>query len=372
ATVSYQKTAILLAQNGFVVLVIDPISQGERFQLTDENGEPLTRGGTTEHTLLNASSNLVGTNIVNYEYWDNKRGLDYLMSRPEVDTTRIGVLGNSGGGTMTTYFLALNDTPKAAADCSYVTKRERTIEVLGPQYACQWVAYVGREHLEIHDFLMMNGPVPTLILAGKYGFVDYEGTKQTYREMKHVYSALEQPEKVRLFSWSDGHGISKPKREAAVEWFRRWFYQDSSKVEEGKLAVLSEEQLQVTETGQVNSSFENEYTIQERNLDLGKKLKAQREQGESTHTPREFKTKLKLLIGFKENPYALTTERVGSISWKGHRMETMILRKKGEVPLPAIVIRPSERVSSTKVQVWLSEQGKSAIFDGQAGELKKA
>src|SRR5699024_3394363 len=161
------------AKHGFVVLVIDPISQGERFQLTDEHGEPATRGGTTEHTLLNAGSNLVGTNIVNYEYWDNKQGLEYLMSRSEVDTNRIGVLGNSGGGTMTTYFMALNDTPQAAVVCSYVTKRERAIEVLGPQDGCQWIPYEGREHLGIAEFLLMNAPATTLTLAGKYDVVGY-------------------------------------------------------------------------------------------------------------------------------------------------------------------------------------------------------
>ncbi len=69
ATPSYQRTAIQLAKHGFVTLVIDPISQAERFQLTDENGKQLTRGSTTEHTLLNAGSNLVGTNVMNYQYW---------------------------------------------------------------------------------------------------------------------------------------------------------------------------------------------------------------------------------------------------------------------------------------------------------------
>lgn len=63
ATDSYQKTAILFARNGFVVLVVDPISQSERVQLTDENGKALTRGSTTEHTLLNLSSSLVGTSL---------------------------------------------------------------------------------------------------------------------------------------------------------------------------------------------------------------------------------------------------------------------------------------------------------------------
>jgi cephalosporin-C deacetylase-like acetyl esterase len=372
ATASYQKTAILLAKHGFVVLVIDPISQGERFQLTDETGEPATRGGTTEHTLLNASSNLVGTNVVNYEYWDNKQGLEYLRSRPEVDASRIGVLGNSGGGTMTTYFMALNDTPKAAVVCSYVTKRERAIEVLGPQDGCQWIPYEGREHLEIADFLLMNAPIPTLTLAGKYDFVDYVGVERTMQEMQNYYRALQHPEEVKLFSWSDGHGISKPKREAAVEWFKRWFYEDSSAVEEDNLAVHTEEQLQVTQTGQVNSQFEDEYTIQQRNIDLANRLKDQREKFQQNHSRKEFLEKVTSLIGFEENVHKVTAEYIDKSQWNGHGMTKMILRRKGEVPMPVIVLEPDKKQQSGAIQLWVSEEGKKFLINQKGEELEKA
>src|SRR5690606_17676583 len=125
ATESYQRTAVLFALNGFVVLVIDPISQGERHQLTDTIGKPLTRGGTTEHTLLNAGSNLVGTSVIAYELRDNQASLEYLLSRSEVDKNKIGCMGNSGGGTQTTYFNPFDKRIKVAAVCSYLASRER-------------------------------------------------------------------------------------------------------------------------------------------------------------------------------------------------------------------------------------------------------
>lgn len=359
ATVSYQKTAVLLAQNDFVVLVIDPISQAERFQLTDSTGKPITRGGTTEHTLLNAGSNLVGTNVVNYEYWDNKRGLDYLLSRPEVDTSRVGVLGNSGGGTMTTYFMALNDNKnvKVAVPCSYVTKRERAIEVLGPQDGCQWVPYEGRHHLEIDDFLMMHAPVPTLVLAGQYDFVDYVGVKRTMREMKDFYTTLNHPEDVKLFSWADGHGISKPKREAAVQWFNRWFHQDSSQVTEGNLKTHSEKDLRVTTTGQVNASYKNEYTIQQRNIDLADSLKSERDQFQSTHSDDQIKNKIASLIGFERNEREVTAEPVGKVE----QWNKVILRKEGTMPVPVLVYTPSERRRTGKTEIWFPVDGKTSL-----------
>ena len=64
ASDSYQRAAILLAKNGFVALVVDPICQGERFQILDATGKPVTRGGTTTHTLLDIGAMLTGTDVV--------------------------------------------------------------------------------------------------------------------------------------------------------------------------------------------------------------------------------------------------------------------------------------------------------------------
>src|SRR5690606_3024372 len=152
-------------------LVIDPISQAERHQLTDEDGKPSTRGGTTEHTLVNAASNLVGSGAVAYQLWDNIRGLDYLETRSEVDKNRIGCLGNSGGGTQTTYFIGFDDRIKVAAPCSFISSRERNFELFGANDGCQHVPGEGQAGLELTDFMIMFAPKPLLILAGRYDFI---------------------------------------------------------------------------------------------------------------------------------------------------------------------------------------------------------
>lgn len=60
--------------------------------------------------------------------WDAVRGLDYLLSRPEVDTTRVGLTGNSGGGTMTTFVNALEDRLTMAAPSCYITTWVHNVE----------------------------------------------------------------------------------------------------------------------------------------------------------------------------------------------------------------------------------------------------
>ena len=78
-----------MAVNGIATLVVDPIEQGERLQLIDSTGHTLCRGVTTAHTLLAPAYMLVGSSMAAQEYFDNSRAIDSLMSRTDIDTTRI-------------------------------------------------------------------------------------------------------------------------------------------------------------------------------------------------------------------------------------------------------------------------------------------
>ncbi len=361
ATISYQKTAILFAKNGFVVFVIDPISQSERFQLTDKQGTPLTRGGTTEHTLLNECSNLVGTSTPADELWDNIRGLDYLISRKEVDTSKIGCLGNSGGGMQTIYFAGYENRVKVFAPCSYLANRERTLELSGPADGCAQIPNEGKDHFEPDDYLIASAPKPVLVLAGRYDFIDYTGTVMAYHEMKKIYTALHQPEKVKLFTYDDGHGISKPKREAAVTWFRKWLCIDSTPVHEGDLQTLSEKELMCSQTGQVVSSFPNEVTISQRNLELFDKLETDRESFlKQDKTFIQKKVAGLLAINFTNK--RLSVDNTGDVSNGTLDFQKLILRKKSEIPLPVLQLK-SKSTRSNKIIIWLNEKGKAELAD---------
>ena len=263
ATVSYQQTALLLATHGFAVLVPDPISQGERLQLTDAAGKTLARGGTTEHTLLNAQAALVGHNLPTAELWDNIRGLDYLATRPDVDTARFGCLGNSGGATQTAYLLALEPRLKVAALCSYVAAGERNLELTGPADGCVMLPTAGRLRLDIADWPLAFAPKPLLLLAGRYDFVDYNSIETAHAEIGSIYQVLGRPQQHELFTAEDGHGISKPKREAAVRFFLKWLKGEASAaaITEGPLPVATARELQCTTTGQVSTSFGDEENL---------------------------------------------------------------------------------------------------------------
>ncbi|MDQ8004120.1 MAG: acetylxylan esterase [Pedobacter sp.] len=360
ATESYQKTAILLAKNGFVVFVIDPISQSERVQLTDENGKAQTRGSTTEHTLLNLSSNLLGTSVAAYELFDNQRGLDYLVTRKEVDPAKIGVLGNSGGGMQAIYFAAIDDRVRAIVPCSYLASRENTFAATGAADGCAQIPNEGAQLLEMSDYLIAAAPKPTLILAGRYDFIDYNGTLQSFDDLEKVYASIGEAEKIALFTYDDGHGISRPKREKAVQWFRKWFYNDDKTIVEPEFKTLTDRELFSSTKHKVSLSFPNEINVQQQNELLFSAYAESREKFKKQGSAERQKV-IRKLLNINTEERKVEVEELGQVKAKFAVFHKVIIRKEDEVPIPALVYYSQKPVK--KVIVWISEDGKNKLVD---------
>jgi len=369
ATESYQKTALLFVKNGFVVLAIDPVSQGERMQLVDSLGNPFTKSSTNEHTILNAGCNLMGTSIAAVQLFDNIRAMDYLCSRAEVDTSRIGCIGNSGGGTQTVFFAAFDPRIKLAAPCSFVASRERNFELTYAADGCQHFPFEGKYGLEISDFLVAFSPKPLLLLAARFDFVDYTGTSMVADELKKVYTTQGQKEKFSLFTYDDGHGISRPKREAAVAWFKKWLCNDSSKVIEKGLTTHDEKTLRCTEKQQVYKEFKDETSITDINIAQAKRAATNRQKFMSL--PLDIvKEKISDLLGIKLKYSPVETELVETKNLGNYQLSKLIIRRAGEIPFPCLQYQPLKINQDTKIKIVLDENGKAAVVRDSAAIIK--
>jgi len=130
----YQRQGAALALRGMAALIFDPIDQGERAQYLDaKNKAPIW--GVRAHTMVGVASILLGRNTARYEIWDGMRAIDFLQSHPSVDGERIGCTGNSGGGTQTSYLMALDDRITVAAPSCYLTHFHELMHTIGYQFA---------------------------------------------------------------------------------------------------------------------------------------------------------------------------------------------------------------------------------------------
>jgi dienelactone hydrolase len=250
AAEAYQAFAQGLARQGYVVLIFDPIGQGERLQYTHLDAKTRPRVGVGEHLHAGNQQFLVGEFFGSWRAWDGIRALDYLLTRPEVDPKHVGITGNSGGGTMTTWLCGVEHRWTMAAPSCFVTTFRRNLENELPADTEQCPPKVLAHGLDHADFLAALAPRPVVVLAKEQDFFDVRGSEEAFARLKRLYTLLGAADNVSLFTGPTDHGYSIENREAMYRWFNKATGVSGAQVEP-KLTIEKDETLYCTPTGQV-------------------------------------------------------------------------------------------------------------------------
>ncbi len=250
AAEAYQSFSQGLARMGYVVLIFDPIGQGERMQYVDERYQPRRGRGTREHLYAGNQQFLVGEFFGAWRAWDGIRALDYLLGRPEVDPRHVGITGNSGGGTMTTWLCGLDDRWTMAAPGCFVTTFRRNLENELPADTEQCPPGALALGLEHEDFLAALAPKPVLILAKERDYFDVRGTEEAFARLRKLWALFGAEDRIALWVGPSYHGYTQENREAMYRWFNR-FTQVSDARSEPALTIESDETLACAPHGQV-------------------------------------------------------------------------------------------------------------------------
>lgn len=355
AAEKYQKAAILLAKNGFVSFVIDTYAQGER--------------QSVKHTQIDIGAMITGTDLVAYQAWDNIRAIDYLCSRPEVDPEKIGMTGNSGGGTQTMYMMGFDPRVKAAAPSCGLHTRERMFTWNGLADGCHNFAFEGMKLLEFADYFILFAPKPALVLAGEKDMTfDIIAAAKTVREAKWFYKELGEQDKVDIFTVDDGHDFHKGLREGAVWWFNKYLMNKTGIVNEPELTVQPDEKLWVTKTGQVLTGIENSISIIDVNIQNANDYKQNRVMFWKNNSIDTCIQKVKQLIKYedKKNTQDIRYKYTGELVHKGIQLQKIILESRDGFPLPAILYIPESDEKSFPLTLYFSSRGKGSAFDSDS------
>lgn len=246
----YQSFCQGLVKKGYVVLIYDPIGQGERLQYPDGRGGSRYGVGVGEHIHAANQQLLIGEFFGTWRVWDGIRALDYLLSRPEVDRTHIGVTGNSGGGTLTTLLVANDDRFTMAAPGCYVTTFRRNAENELPADSEQIPPGLLALGMDIDDLLALHAPKPLILLTQEKDYFDQRGSVEVFQRLQRLYRLLGKPENLAMITGPEGHGYGKPLREAMYGFFNRACGREEDS-QEPPLQIEPDELLYATETGQV-------------------------------------------------------------------------------------------------------------------------
>ncbi|NLN19373.1 MAG: hypothetical protein GX162_08880 [Firmicutes bacterium] len=207
-----QQRCIALAKSGYFVLAVDAIGNGERsIELPG-----YYHGGNEAAAML-----LTGYSVFGIQLHENYRACDYLISRPEVDASRLGISGASGGGNQSFYSGAWDDRFSAVIPvCSTGAYRK----MIGTHNCMCETPFGVAGSLEQYDIMAAIAPRALLVISARVDNFSFrfEDAESTMKKAARVWELLGCPEKVAFESLPVEHGYPPAARELALGWFNRW------------------------------------------------------------------------------------------------------------------------------------------------------
>lgn len=232
-----------IAHRGYVVLVPDVFSFGNRRVRPEEVTEPVREG-----LSFRDPENLTVNEIEAYNQWaarhehivakslfsagttwpgvflaEDRASLDVLCSRPDVDENRVGCGGLSGGGIRTVYMGGFDPRIKCAVCVGFMTTWKDLI--LQHSFTHTWMTFTPLlpKDLEFPEILGLRAPNPTLVLNNVDDpLFDYKEMKRADQIMGEVFSLAEGEERYRCNFHPGPHKFDRAMQREAFDWFDRW------------------------------------------------------------------------------------------------------------------------------------------------------
>jgi cephalosporin-C deacetylase-like acetyl esterase len=209
---SYQRHGISLAKNGYVAIILDSIQVAETFALhhgvyNQEMYEWYSRGYTP----------------AGVEVWNAMRAIDYLETRPEVDSARIGMTGRSGGAAMTWFTAGVDLRVKVAVPVMGISTYAANLEEDTQRLHCDCMFLINSyRHGMLHQGALI-APRPLLMMHGSqdalFPVAGYEEFEQRVGRLYESYGKLNAFKNIVVDS---KHEDSEFLREQALLWFDRY------------------------------------------------------------------------------------------------------------------------------------------------------
>ncbi len=156
--------------------------------------------------------------------FDSLRAMDYLCSRPDIDSTRIGTIGLSMGSTMAWWLAALDPRIKVCVDICCLTDFQALIETRGLDgHGIYYYVPSLLKRFTTAEINALIAPRPHLSLAGNYDpLTPLAGLERIDGELKKIYAGLECSDAWELKRFNVGHFETAEMRAAILAFLDKW------------------------------------------------------------------------------------------------------------------------------------------------------
>lgn len=193
-----------LALQGYVALAIDMVGYNDTMQ--------------TPHEFGGAREELWSFTPLGLQLWNAIRAVDYLVSREDVDRSRVGVTGASGGGTQTMMLAAVDDRVAASAPVNMVSAYMQG----GARCENAPRLRIGTSNLEI---AAMMAPKPMLLVASTGDWTS-KVPEEELPEIRQIYELYGKADNLSGFYQDAPHNYNQKAREAVYQFFAQVFLHD--------------------------------------------------------------------------------------------------------------------------------------------------
>ncbi|MEW4489570.1 acetylxylan esterase [Thalassoglobus sp. JC818] len=236
--VSYHHHGVWFAQNGYVCLTIDTIQLGEI--------EGLHHGTYREGMWWWHNRGYTPAGV---EAWNGIRSLDYLESRPEVDSKRFGMTGRSGGGAYTWWVAALDERIAAAVPVAGITSLQNHVIDDCIEGHCDCMFQVNAYQWDFPIVAALIAPRPLLISnTDKDSIFPLDGVVDVYMKTRHLYELYGQLDHIGLNITEGPHKDTQRLQVSAFHWFNRFLKGEDQPIESVAEKIFTKEELKVFDT----------------------------------------------------------------------------------------------------------------------------
>lgn len=229
-----QHTSAELAKRGYVVISIDRFYFGERRTLFDDMnslGMNLSNYSREEIDQVNLRASQgestlarslfwAGTTWHGIAHWDDIRTVDYLVSRPEVDPSRIGCMGISMGSDRTNYLCAIDDRIRCAVSVGWVATLRSLIKAHVDTHSFSHFLPGLTRFMDLPDMLGALAPNPLMVLqCSQDNLYTLESMKEAVGKLEKIYKKAGKPKHFQEKFYDQPHRFTRDMQEDAFRWF---------------------------------------------------------------------------------------------------------------------------------------------------------
>ena len=228
--VAYQSHGIWFARHGYVCLVVDTLQLGEI--------------AATHHGTYNLGRwwwHSRGYTPAGVEAWNGIRGIDYLISRDDVDPERIAVTGISGGGAATFWIAAADERVRVAVPVSGMADLEAYVSNRVINGHCDCMFLYNTFRWPWTRIAGLVAPRPQLFVNSDHdGIFPMDANQRIIARLERLYSLYGAGDRVDAVVSVGGHAYRQDIRQAAFRFINSHLKGDARPIADSEIDIVSE------------------------------------------------------------------------------------------------------------------------------------